>query len=300
MPETQPVVAPPVALAGHEAPVYALEHGPGRTILSGGGDRVVTRWEPDTQTPSALAQVQATVYSLRYLAERSMLLAGTSTGILYVIDTNGASPRALQLHGQGIFDIAASEAHGLLFTAGADGNLSAWRLDDFSPGKSLQLSRGKVRSIALRPDGRSMAVACGDGAIAIVGLPGLEFQKFAAHEQSCNAVAWHPEEDYLVSGGRDAYIRMWHPGDFSLQLEIPAHNYAVYDFAFSPGSRYLASASRDKTVKLWDAATLDFLLRLDREKSGGHMNSVNKVLWDSYGRLVSAGDDRSILLWEVR
>jgi WD40 repeat protein len=289
-----------VALTGHEAPVYALESGPGQSIVSGGGDRVITRWSTDTLQPSALAQVQATVYSLRYLDSPGLLLAGTSTGILYVIDLAGGSPRALQLHRQGIFDIVASKSHSLLFTAGGDGILSAWNLDDFSPVKSLQLCQGKVRSIALRPDGRSLAVACGDGTIAIVSLPGLEYRQFSAHTLSCNAVAWHPEEDYLVSGGRDAHIRQWHPGDFSLQLEIPAHNYAVYDFSFSPGNRYLASASRDKTIKLWDAATLGFLARLDKDKSGGHVNSVNQVLWGSDGRLVSGGDDRSVLIWAIQ
>jgi hypothetical protein len=44
---------------------------------------------------------------------------------------------------------------------------------------------------------------------------------------------------------------------------------------------------------------MEVLTRLDNEKSGGHLNSVNALLWKN-DYLISGSDDRSIIVWEVR
>ena len=122
-----------------------------------------------------------------------------------------------------------------------------------------------------------------------------------AHGLSANAVVYDPQGNRLVSGGRDAHLNIWDAFTLEQIRSIPAHNYAIYAFAFSPDMSRMASASRDKTVKLWDVSTFDILLRIDREKFDGHRNSVNNVIWmDHASGLVSAGDDRAIMSWEVK
>ena len=68
--------------------------------------------------------------------------------------------------------------------------------------------------------------------------------------------------------------------------------------AFSPDGTYFATASRDKTVKIWKTENRQLLLRINKEQQDGHLNSVNKVVWTEQG-LVSTGDDRAIILWEI-
>jgi len=288
---------------GHEAPVYALEHGmnPG-VVLSGGGDRIISRWDLfSDHPPVGLVQTQSTIYSIRLIASRKILLAGVAGGLMHVLNLETSKEeRALQIHQQGIFDIAFSEKHQLVFTASGEGVLSVWKLEDFSPVRSFLLCTGKVRAIAVHPNESEIAVACGDGTVCVFTLPSLEMSSFSAHELSCNTVAWHPVSNRLVTGGRDAYIHVWEkegPG-YNRVLSVPAHNYAVYSFAFSADGSKMASASRDKTVKIWDAGTMDILVRLDLEKFEGHKNSVNKVLWTGKF-LVSAGDDRSLKVWDT-
>lgn len=294
-----------IALAGHEGSVYTLERsGHDDRIFSGGGDRVVSEWDLTGQkSPRALVSVGAVVYSLCYIPERNGLLIGTSAGHLHIVDLNARKEiHNLSLHGAGIFDIRYHAPSGNFFTAAGDGTIAVGRLDTPSLVERRTLVTGhKVRSIDFHPSGQEAAFACGDGTLRIYALDNfVERLRIPAHDLSANVVTYEPSGRYLLSGGRDAHLCAWDATTGSMIRKIPAHNYAIYSIAFSPDHRAFATASRDKTVKIWDAHTIDFRLRIDREQFNGHKNSVNKVLWTRYhDRLVSTGDDRAILVWDV-
>lgn len=290
---------------GHEGSVYALERSvEDGYFYSGSSDRVVSKWKIDGEEPPAgLVNVGAIVYSLRLVPEKSWLLIGTSSGNLHIVDLiAGREIRNIALHKQGIFDIQYSAALDRIYTAGGDGSVIIWRLSDLALVRNVQLCKEKVRSVALSPSCTEVAVACGDGFVYLLDPENGELvRRFHAHGLSSNAVVFDPAGDRMFTGGRDAHLNVWDASTLERIRSIPAHNYAIYSFAFSPDGKLLASASRDKTVKLWMVESVDFLLRIDREKFEGHRNSVNKVIWlDHTSGLVSAGDDRAIITWRVR
>lgn len=292
-------------LLGHEGSVYALERASeAGYFFSGSSDRMVSRWKlTGDEPPAGLVSVGGIVYSLRLVPEKAWLLIGTSAGNLHVIDLSVSKEiRNITYHKQGIFDIQYSVAHDRLYTAGGDGSLVIWRLSDLALIRNVTLCKEKVRSVALSPSGNELAVACGDGQLHLLDPEdGSLIRSFHAHGLSSNAVVYDPEGNRLFTGGRDAHLNVWDASTLEQIRSIPAHNYAIYSFAFSPDGRMLASASRDKTVKLWDVGSADFLLRIDREKFEGHRNSVNKVIWmDHPSGLISAGDDRAIISWQVK
>jgi WD40 repeat protein len=55
----------------------------------------------------------------------------------------------------------------------------------------------------------------------------------------------------------------------------------------------------DKSIKVWNTEDMKLLKVIDRARHGGHGTSVNKILWLSEHRLVSAGDDRNIIIWDI-
>ena len=105
-----------------------------------------------------------------------------------------------------------------------------------------------------------------------------------------------------MSGGRDAFLRVWNLETPSFQLEksIPAHLFTINSLVFSPDKTLFATASRDRTIKIWNAATFELLKVVDAMRDGGHIRSVNRLFWETEtGFLVSASDDRSLMVWEI-
>lgn len=62
----------------------------------------------------------------------------------------------------------------------------------------------------MNKDHTVLAVACGDGSIRIFDVVSMrEFQRIDGHQLSVNCVRFHPEDNYLLSGGKDAHLKIW-------------------------------------------------------------------------------------------
>lgn len=286
----------------HLQPVYALASSPGG-YFSAGADRLVLYHPDHTAEVKRVAAIPHTIYSLLYLPDSGLLLAGQATGGIHIIDlAAGQELRYLLRHTGGVFSLVHDVAGRRVFATSADGSVSVWKQDSWELVGWLPLSAEKIRSLAIAPDQSCIAVACSDAHIRILDYNDLGIRHtFRAHGWAANAVCWHPQQPWLISGSRDAHLRVWDAtANYTLLHDIPAHNYAIYAIVSSPDGSLLATASRDKTVKIWDAATMDFRLRINRENFQGHSHSVNTLLWNEHsGILYSGSDDHTILGWQV-
>lgn len=293
----------------HGAAVYGLSAGrDGHKFFSASGDKFVTEWNAETQSQEPFAvKLEHPAYAVFYVKKFDVLLVANSLGGLHVINLmNNTEERYILHHTNGIFDLQIDENTDVLYVAGGDGVLSIWQLPTFELLRSIKLCDDKIRQIALGSSSHSdfrsdslLALACGDGNLRILENNFYnEIYTIRAHEEGVTALAWHPSKPVLISGGKDAHLRIWNcENDFSEILAIPAHNFAIYRIVFSPDGLLIVTASRDKTIKIWDANTLEPIQKVDI-KSGGHSHSVNDLLWLDNDTLVSCSDDRSILIFE--
>lgn len=291
--------------SGHQGPVYALEKINDKNFLSAGGDKIVVEW--DINNPEAgkvFCKANDIIYSILYLKLNQFILVGQAAGGIHVIDPDSKKEvRLLQYHKSGVFAMTTVIDHSLLVSLGGDGLVNVIDLANFELTRSFFIGEFKLRSIAVHPDKSEMAIGCGDGNIIIFSLPSFDIKKkWLAHREkfSVNAVCYSPDGRFLLSGSRDAHLNIFDiKNDYTAQQAIPAHNYAIYKILFSPDGKMIATASRDKTVKIWDTENVKIIQRLDLEKSGGHKNSVNTLIWLDHSTLLSAGDDRSIISWKI-
>ena len=268
-------------------------------VFSGASDKFVASWDLGTLKPTPFAiKMDASVYSLLYITEKNTLLIGTISGNIHVVNLDTKTElKILTVFKTGIFDLKFSGDS--FYAASSDGHLAIGNLNDFTIQHIIKVCDAKIRQMDTFEN--HLALACGDGYIRIMDINSKKMiVEFEAHNLSANAVKYR-KDGTLLSGGRDAHLKLWNSQmNYSLLKSIPAHNFAIYAIALQPNGNLIATASRDKTAKIWDE-DLNILARLDKDKWDGHINSVNALLWHAgSGYLVSTGDDRSVIVWEVK
>jgi WD40 repeat protein len=302
-------VAHIATLTGHSGCVYAMDKGfYENTVFTGGSDRFIALWNLETlQAEKFSAALPAPIYTICHIPEKNILLAGTTTGSIHILDLDKKEEiKILQQHRGPVFDIQYSLKTNCFYTAGGDGNFAVCDLDTLSMRVMKKLSLKKVRSIDFNDTTSEIAVALGDSNVLIFDLHTLEYKiDFIAHQLGekiigANIVRYSPDGKFLLTGGRDAHLNIWSVENYKLIKSIPAHNWAIYDIVFSPDATLFATASRDKTVKIWDAKTYQILKRITKENFEAHTHSVNKLIWSSYHNyLVSVGDDKLVMIREI-
>jgi len=291
---------PVTTFIGHSAAVYAVAAGrTPHTFFSASGDRFVAEWNAQTGRQESFAvMLETPAYCVCHIPEYALLLVGNSLGGMHVIDLKSRREvRYLLQHSKGIYDIAWDAARNQVLVAGGDGVLSVWEAPTIDLMVALPVSSEKLRQLAPGPGGDTWAVAAGDGSVKLIEPQFFnETTLHGSHKDGATSVVFHPGKPVLVSGGKDAHLRVHGLKSHEELLNLPAHNFAIYSMVFSPDGRWLATASRDKTIKIWDARTLEPALRLDAH-AGGHNHSVNRLLWMQDGTLISCSDDRKIIAW---
>lgn len=287
---------------GHQGAIYALCDDLHGGFISGGGDRIVARWQlNDNPDGEIVARAGDAVYALHLTPYSGQLMAGTGKGGVHVIDLiKEKELRLLQLHESPVFSIVASPDNKFICTTGGDGLLNILRSDDFSVVKRSRLTENKLRTISFHPTLPFALAACGDGSIVELDTINWEpVSRFQAHQPgfSVNCICFSPDGNQFLTGSRDAHLHVYETSTRKQLMSIPAHNYAIYEIGFDPTGKYFATASRDKTVKIWDYNSMGVIERLAGNDGKGHINSVNTLLWMKNGTLLTAGDDRAIQSW---
>ena len=182
--------------------------------------------------------------------------------------------------------------------------LTRWSAAESRSLESLQLSQQSLRCIAHAPGRRELAIGSSDNNIYLIDSDTLELKHKIedAHDNSVFSLHYSPDEQHLLSGSRDAHLKAWRLSADPPKLanSQPAHWFTINSIAYHPSGKWFATGSRDKTIKIWDAANFKLVKVLETIRDGCHVNSVNRLLWHEYeDYLISASDDRSMIVWSV-
>lgn len=290
------------SLTGHRSAIYNLQPTQDEgVILSAAGDGMIVRWNLSHPDEGELvAKLPNSVYAI-HLPESGLLLAGHNYDGIHLLDwRNKKEVASLQLTRSAIFDIQS--LHGLAYVGTGDGAVEVIDYRKMSVVRTLPSGSGSARSIAVNDKRRELAVGYSDHFIRIFDLDTYALKKeWKAHQNSVFSVIYNQSHDLLLSGSRDARLKAWDPEqDYVLRQEVVAHLFAINHITYSPDNKHFVTCSLDKTVKVWDADRLSLLKVIDKARHAGHSSSVNRVLWSSFqNRLISAGDDRMISVWDV-
>ncbi len=297
-------------LSGHQNPVYALINSDIEGMFfSAGNDKGVVEWSLDEIAfVKVKMPVQSSVYCLAVYQHQ--LFIGERSGAFSVYDLNEQKVIIrINAHTKPIFDIKVVKSKNELLTTGEDGTVAVWSLANFTEIYRFQVAYDTVRTIAISPDEKEVAFGCKDHLVRIYNLADYSLkQSLAGHTFPVTSLAYHPFGNYLISGSRDAQLKIWslsqrdaYGTDYELTQTIPAHLFTIYSILFHPTLPYFATCSQDKSIKIWDSENFKLYKILNLEKSGiGHSHSINSIIWSEDGKyLISTGDDRKVMIWEL-
>ena len=291
-------------LRGHKAAIYAFANVKDpKHFLTGAGDGMIVQWKLDEpENGKLIAKVPKNIFSLYNLINHDIVIAGNMDGGVHWVDLkNPDNTKNIQHHQKGVFDIQLIDNQ--IYTIGGGGMITRWSIEERRTLESFHITNQSLRAMAFNEARNEIAIGASDNNIYILDAKSLSVKHVIrqAHENSVFTVKYSPDGNYLMSGGRDAHLKVLAiEREFEPVLEQAAHWFTINHIAFHPKGHLFATASRDKTIKIWDAENFKLLKVIDTIKNGGHINSVNKLYWSNYNNyLLSCSDDQSIIIWEI-
>ena len=185
--------------------------------------------------------------------------------------------------------------------AGGYNELTVWNPDDGSLIRRIKQQGQRTYSIALSPDGRTLATGSGTpGRLGEIRLFDAESGKLLTVLGRATdvvlGVAWSSDATQLVAVAADRTVQMYDVGKRKALWRATSHSNWVNAVAMSPDGKKVATASRDKTAKVLNAENGRLLATYS-----GHMKNVRGVAFHPSGEKIYTADaDRVIHLWDAQ
>jgi WD40 repeat protein len=218
------------------------------------------------------------------------------------------------------------------------GMLSIWDADSGKHLRDLPAGSSEVLSIALSPDGGTLASADAGGNVDLWNLQSAAKTRSHKHDHPVEAVAFSRDGKLLATGDNDATVRLFDAAS-GAELRTLKCKSRLEALDFSPDSKLLAVGTRFPGLELWDLgdktdgvtlkasgdyfetmpgfvsfspdgryvvcgghgkdiAVFDVASRTLHKELRGHGHPATAIAFLPDGRLVSGGEERTIRLWD--
>ena len=282
---------PRIAWERHSGIVPAVAAIPGGSlVVSGSSDETLRVWDTDTgESLRTIAGVTLGAWAVAVSPDGERVAAGGKDAVIREFSlADGALLRELWGHRGYIRALAYTPGGTHLLSSADDGRLCAWGAGP-EPVHELHEHRGGVLALDVSADGNHALSAGRDGTVRYWSLSGRRLLRtMTGHRRWVQAVRFLDEETAVSADGHGAII-VWDLATGEA-LRTMQHTGAVTALVADDD---LISAGGGSEISCWDAATGEKL-----ETRSGHADAILALTTVEDGRLVSASEDTTLLVWE--
>ena len=197
--------------------------------------------------------------------------------------------------------LAVSNDGSLVASGSSEGELIVWDVQSRSRVYEQVLPvASSIRSIAFRNRDNTLAYGSDDGKIRMLDTEGNPVHEWDAEQGRIQALAFHPTDELLASGGDESYVRRWRLNDTANPLAaddiLRGHEGPVSAIAFNVSGTRMASGSYDHSLQIWDLT----------EPTANSIILQSHTAWvkalafvRSGNQIVSVGADRTVQIWNL-
>ncbi|MGK7876897.1 MAG: Hsp70 family protein [Xenococcaceae cyanobacterium] len=150
-----------------------------------------------------------------------------------------------------------------------------------------------VTSVAISPDGQTLASGSRDKTIRLWHLPTGEWRRtLTAHSDAVSDLAISLDGKLLATGSQDKTVKLWHLRSGTLLRTFTNHGDAVFSVALSADGQILASGSWEEAIVLRQI----FKKVLPRQLRG-HLGGVAAIAFSPDGQTLVSCGDKTIKVW---
>jgi WD40 repeat protein len=281
-------------LTGHSNVIQSVAISADSALLaSGSSDKTIKVWDLGTgELRDTLTGHSSCIFSLAISSDRQTLAScGDKTTKIWSLKTGKLLHNLNHLKSVGSVAISSE---GQIFAIGGNKTIKIWNPHTGEWPRTLSEDLGYVCSIAISPDGHTLASGTTENIIKIWNLhTGQLLHTVTGHSDTVHSLAISPDGQTLVSGSFDKTVKIWDLSTAGFICTIFEQSRKVNSVAISPDGQTLAISGYG-VINILDLLTREQVFTL-YDLSGW----VNSIAISLDGKTLAAGgSDATIKVWK--